>query len=78
MLTCVSVNVFLFCVFICCYQITSRSVCKGLVANYGDGGGEGGYETGGGGAWHVKFYPHEKGSEKSLSHAEGVAQQILG
>ena len=29
---------------------------KGLVTNYGEGGGE--YKTGGG---HVKFYPYEKG-----------------
>ena len=34
---------------------------KGLVTNYGEGGG------------HVKFYPYEKGGggENSLSHAEG-------
>ena len=27
----------------------------------------------GGGAGHLKFYPYEKGSGKSLNHAEGVA-----
>ena len=31
-------------------------------------GGGGGYKTGGG--RHVKFYPYEKGSGKSFSHAE--------
>ena len=32
---------------------------KGLVTNYGEGGG------------HVKFYPYEKGGGKSFSLAEG-------
>ena len=45
------------------------SVSKGLVTNYGEGGG-GCYKTGGGG--HQKFYPYEKGGGgKSFSHAEG-------
>ena len=39
---------------------------KGLVTNYGEGGG--GYKTGGG---HVKLYPYEKGGRKGFSHAEG-------
>ena len=47
---------------------------KGLVTNYGEGGG---YKTGGG---HVKFYPYKKkggGGGNSFSHAEGGAQQVL-
>ena len=37
-------------------DITNPGLClKGLVSNYGQGGG-GGYKTGGG---HVKFYPYE-------------------
>ena len=40
---------------------------KGLVTNYGEGGG---YKTGGGG--HVKIYQYEKGvAQKSFGHAEG-------
>ena len=39
------------------YLLTS----KGLVTNYGEGGG---YKTGGGG--HVKFYPYEKGGQKKF------------
>ena len=31
-----------------------------------------------GGEGHVKFYPSEKGGPKSLSHAEGGAQNVLG
>ena len=34
---------------------------KGLVTNYGEGGG---YKTGGGG--HVKFYPYGKGGHKKF------------
>ena len=41
-------------------------ICKGLVTNYGEGGG------------HVKFYPYEKGGGKSFSHSEGGAQKVLG
>ena len=49
---------------------------KGLVTNYGEGGG---YKTGEGGGGQVKFYPYEKrGGEKSFSHAEGGAQKVLG
>ena len=53
----------------------SCDICehKGLVANYGEGGG--GTKREGG---HVKFYPYEKGDRKSLSHDEGGAQQVLG
>ena len=36
---------------------------KGVVTNYGEGGG--GYKTGGGGG-HVKFYPYEKGGQKKF------------
>ena len=36
---------------------------KGLVTNYGEGGGEIQKEAGG----HVKFYPYEKGGRKQLS-----------
>ena len=47
---------------------------KGLVTNYGVGGG---YKMGGGG--HVKFYPYEMGGDgKSLSHAEAGTQEVLG
>ena len=48
---------------------------KGLVTNYGEGGG---YKTGGGG--HVKFYPYEKGGGggKSFSHAEGGGAKSFG
>ena len=35
------------------------SKCKGLVTNYGEGGGGATKREGGGG--HVKFYPYEKG-----------------
>ena len=35
---------------------------KGLVTNYGEGGG--GYKTGEGG--HVKFYPYEKGGQNKF------------
>ena len=38
--------------------------------------GRGGYKTGRGG--HVKFYPYEKGSGKSFSHAEGGGTKSLG
>ena len=38
------------------------SAAKGLVTNYGEGGG--GYKMGGGG--HVKFYPYEKGGWKKF------------
>ena len=37
-------------------------VTKGMVTNYGEGGG--GYKMGGGG--HVKFYPYEKGGRKKF------------
>ena len=47
---------------------------KGLVTNYGEGGG--GLQNGRGG--HMKFYPYEKGGGKSFSHAEGGAQKVLG
>ena len=40
---------------------------KGLVANYGKGGGS----TQGEGGGHVKFYPNEKGDRKGFNHAEG-------
>ena len=48
---------------------------KGVVTNYGEGGG---YKTGRGG--HVKFYPYETGGGKSFSHSEGGAgeQKVLG
>ena len=46
---------------------------KGLVTNYGEGGG---YKTGGGG--HVKFEPYEKGGGKSFSHAEGGGTKSFG
>ena len=41
---------------------------KGLVINYGEGGG---YKKGGGG--HMKFYPYEKGGrvEKALAMLKG-------
>ena len=47
---------------------------KGLVTNYGRGGG--GTKREGG---HMKFYPYEKGGgRKSFSHSEGGAQKVLG
>ena len=51
---------------------------KGLVTNYGEGGG--GYKTGGG---HVKFYPYEKGGgggRTSFSHDDGGGggRHVLG
>ena len=45
---------------------------KGLVTNYGEGGG---YKTGGGGV--VKLYPYKKRCGKSFNHAEGGATKIL-
>ena len=36
-------------------------ICKGLVTNYGEGGG---LQNGRGG--HVKFYPYEKGGRKKF------------
>ena len=46
---------------------------KGLVTNYGEGGQQNGRGE------HVKFYPYGKrAGEKSFSHAEGGAQQVLG
>ena len=42
------------------------------IYNYGEGGLQN--ERGG----HVKFYPYEKGDGKSLNHAEGGAQTVLG
>ena len=30
------------------------------------------------GGGHMKFYPYEKGDGKSVSHAEGGAQKVLG
>ena len=48
--------------------------CKGLVTNYGEGGG---YKTGGGGA--RKVLPLQKvGGGKGFSHAVGGAQKVLG
>ena len=38
--------------------------CKKSVTNYGEGGG--GYNTGGGGGGQVKFYPYEKGGQKTF------------
>ena len=38
------------------YLYETQTGLKGLVTNYGEGGG--GYKTGGG---HMKFYPYEKG-----------------
>ena len=60
----------------------ARITFKGLVTNYGEGGGGlqnrrgGGATNGGGGAtkWeggHVKFYPYERGGGETFSHAEG-------
>ena len=51
------------------------NIHKGLVTNYGEGGG--GYKMGGG---DVKFYPYEKGgAEKVLAMLKGGgAQQVLG
>ena len=47
---------------------------KGLVTNYGEGGG---YKTGGGG--HVKFYPYEKGgAEKVLAMLKGGHKKFWG
>ena len=48
---------------------------KGVVTNYGEGGG---LQNGRGG--HMKFYPYEKGGGggKSFSHPEGGAQKVLG
>ena len=40
----------------------SSPLSKGLVTNYGQGG----YNTGGGGGGHVKFYPYEKGVRKKI------------
>ena len=48
--------------------------CRGLVTNYGVGGG---YKTGVGGG-HVKFYPSEKGGRKSFSHAEVGQKNFRG
>ena len=54
---------------------------KGLVTDYGEGGGATKREGGG----HVKFYPSEKGrgwggwrGEKCVSHAERGTQTVLG
>ena len=48
------------------------NIPKGLVTNYGEGGG--GYKTGGGGV-QVKFYLYTKWGGKSFSHAEGGAKK---
>ena len=61
------------------YKLSCKSagfLIKGLVTNYGEGGG---LQNGRGGG-HVKFYPYEKGGGggKSLSHAQGGAQKVLG
>ena len=45
-------------VYILCYLLQ----VKGLVTNYGEGGG---YKMGGGGG-HVKFYPYKKGGQKKF------------
>ena len=46
---------------------------KGLVTNYGEGGGLRKRRGG-----HVKFYSYENGGRKSFSHAEGGAHKVLG
>ena len=48
-------------------------LCKGVVTNYGEGGG---YKTGGGGTG--SFTPTKRGGGKSFSHSEGGAQKVLG
>ena len=62
-----------FASYICNGQFR-HSHSKGLVTNYGEGGG--GLQNGRGG--HVKFYPYEKGGRKSFSHAEGGGQNVSG
>ena len=61
----------------CCSGIGTHIYSKGLVTNYGEGGGATKREGG-----HVKFYPYEKGvgggGGKCLSHSKGGAQKVLG
>ena len=66
----------------CWYSMRFAEVCqfgnnqfhKGLVTNYGVGGG--GTKKGKGG--HDKFYPYEKGGGgKRFSHADRGAQKVL-
>ena len=42
---------------------------KGLVTNYGSGGGR---QYNGKGEGHVKFYSYEKGAEKALAMLKGA------
>ena len=61
-----------FCLSVILFSYTSYS--KGLVTNYGEGGG---YKTGGGGAREV--LPLQKGGkEKVLAMLKGGVQQVLG
>ena len=60
-----------------CRRKVLKPLCKGLVTNYGEGGG---LQNGRGGG-HLKFYPYEKGGGgggKSFSHSKGGAQKVLG
>ena len=62
--------------------LTNTQVClsalfgiqvKGLVTNYGEGGG---YKTGGGGT--LSFTPSKRGGGKSFIHAEGGGTKSFG
>ena len=57
------------------YLYETQTGLKGLVTNYGEGGG--GYKTGGG-AHEVLPLRKGGGGGKSFSHSEGGAQKVLG